>query len=407
MSSVVIDEVLVADRGKKLEPLRIQFSHCQTPLKTESLKMMKSGIFSDNKNKNEYVAVCQVADQQYVGSTKGQNQKESQNLYIALRNKVTNKVKLVEISKVLLSPAVQYPPTTNSVLNLIDNDGSSKKDMEKEFVHRFGMLKGQRMYDQAERLSVKAESVRANLENAADGTTIQNCELVLPKSSDSFEAMLPPRRSDSNLPSQVYEIENIISLNDMAALEENSLILMADEPDVEVDKFKQFSDYFTKEFKRLKSTSLDKEEKLQRVKALLYTEGLIKFSAIKKKSITPGVLDESLPTAIPDTVKRSIREKFSCKQGPTWGLTTMCRDKTICHAIALALVIGNCSIDAENFTSSVKVEMKLLESLIRVVGAHIEKSKSNDVHSKIILKIPLALPPMKRGQGQMKKKEKR
>lgn len=119
-------------------------------------------------------------------------------------------------------------------------------------------------------------------------------------------------------PSQVYEIENIISLNDMAALEENSLILMADEPDVEVDKFKQFSDYFTKEFKRLKSTSLDKEEKLQRVKALLYTEGLIKFSAIKKKSITPGVLDESLPTAIPDTVKRSIREKFSCKQGPTW-----------------------------------------------------------------------------------------
>lgn len=55
--------------------------------------MMKSGIFSDNKNKNEYVAVCQVADQQYVGSTKGQNQKESQNLYIALRNKVTNKVR--------------------------------------------------------------------------------------------------------------------------------------------------------------------------------------------------------------------------------------------------------------------------------------------------------------------------
>ena len=51
----------------------------------------------------------------------------------------------MEISKVLLSPAVQYPPTTNSVLNLIDNNGSSKKDMEKEFVHRFGMLKGQRM----------------------------------------------------------------------------------------------------------------------------------------------------------------------------------------------------------------------------------------------------------------------
>ena len=80
----------------------------------------------------------------------------------------------------------------------------------------------------------------------------------------------------------MYQIENIISLNDMDALEENTKRLMKDDPDVEVDKFKEFSDYFTKEFKRLKSADLDKNEKLQRVKALLYTEGLITFSAIKR-----------------------------------------------------------------------------------------------------------------------------
>ncbi|EFX77832.1 hypothetical protein DAPPUDRAFT_105793 [Daphnia pulex] len=332
-----------------------------------------------------------------MGGTKGQNQKESQMLYIALRNRVTSKVKLVEISKVSLSPIVQYPPTTNPVL--ID-DGSS--NMEKQFVHRFGMLKGQRMYDQAERLTVKAENVKANLENAAIGTAIQDSELVVPKSSDSYETMLPPRNTDTKLPSQVYQIENIVSENDMTALEGITLKLMADESDPDTqEKFKEFSVYFTKEFSRLmKSSHLNKEEKLRCLKALLYTECLIKCSAIKKKSITRDLLDQSLPTSIPDSVRKSIKDKFV--EG--WTLSKMSRDKIICHAIALALAVGSCSVDAESFSSSLKLDMQSLENLIRVVGARTDKDKSNGV-SKIVLKIPLTLPPQKR--GQMKRKERR
>ena len=106
----------------------------------------------------------------------------------------------------------------------------------------------------------------------------------------------------------------------MTALEEITLKLMADAPDPDTqEKFKEFSVYFNKEFSRLlKSSHLNKEEKLQCLKALLYTEGLIKFSAIKQKFITRGVVDESLPTSIPDSVKKSIKEKFSCREGPSW-----------------------------------------------------------------------------------------
>ena len=82
-------------------------------------------------------------------------------------------------------------------------DKKSRNVLSKDFVHRFGMLRGQRIYDQAERLTVKAETGRANLENAAINTTVKDSELVLPKSSDSFEMMHPPRKSEANLVSWI------------------------------------------------------------------------------------------------------------------------------------------------------------------------------------------------------------
>lgn len=47
----------------------------------------------------------------------------------------------------MLSPVIQYPPSTNPMLMEKEegNDRKSKEEMARAFVHRFGMLKGQRM----------------------------------------------------------------------------------------------------------------------------------------------------------------------------------------------------------------------------------------------------------------------
>ncbi|KAI9552180.1 hypothetical protein GHT06_022517 [Daphnia sinensis] len=402
--SFFIEEIKVASRGKKLEPVRIEFSHCQSPLNTDALAAVKSGIYSDSLDKEEYVTICQVEEQCYMGSTKVQNQRESQNLYIALRNKVTNKVKLVEVAKVILSPVVQYPPSTNPMLmeNEEGNDKKSKEEMARAFVHRFGMLKGQRMYDQAERLTVKAETVRANLENAAFNAAFEDSELVLPKSSDSYEIMLPPRNANATTALEVYQLENMIPSSDIVALEETAKLLLVSENDSLMLIDSQFSVYFTDELTRVKRSNLDEEAKLRLLKALIYMEGLIKFSAIKKKTLSRGVVDESLPAVLPDSVKRSIKEQFSSRAESHWTLTKMDRDRTICHVIALALAIGNCSIDAESFISSLQLDMESVQSLIRVVGARLVKDKLMSI-SKIVLAFPLALPPIKRGRAKSKK----
>lgn len=119
----------------------------------------------------------------------------------------------MEISKLLLSPIVRFPNSTNPLLLTRDEKDTkqSKEEMSREFVHRFGMLKGQRLYDQAERLTVKAETVRANLENAAVNTAVEEDEFTLPKSSDSYEMVVPPRNSQAKLVSSfVFEFFDLL-----------------------------------------------------------------------------------------------------------------------------------------------------------------------------------------------------
>lgn len=107
---------------------------------------------------------------------------------------------MVETSSMPLFPIIQYPPSTNPLL--IDKDNkdvkSSQQGISKEFVHRFGMLRGQRLYDQRERLTVKAETLWANLDDAAVNTTI-GLEDFVPKEDQSFNNIMPPRNSNAEV----------------------------------------------------------------------------------------------------------------------------------------------------------------------------------------------------------------
>lgn len=93
----------------------------------------------------------------------------------------------------------QYPDSTNPTFangNNEDKNAKSNSELKREFAHRFGMLKGQRMQDQAERLTVEAEIMSANLENAAASAIIEKEELG---SGNSFESILPPRNVNAAL----------------------------------------------------------------------------------------------------------------------------------------------------------------------------------------------------------------
>ena len=108
----------------------------------------------------------------------------------------------------------------------------------------------------------------------------------------------------------------------MDALEEVGNILLTSEIDqlsALTKNSAQFSVYFSKELNRLKHIdSLGAEKILQLLKALLYTESLIKICTIKEKKLYRDVVKNHLPPIIPESVIESIRGQFTCQEGPSW-----------------------------------------------------------------------------------------
>lgn len=68
--------------------------------------------------------------------------------------------------------------------------------MSKDFVHKFGMLKGQRLYDQAERLTVKADHVRGALESSASRASV-NQDGLSPMKMDLYSGLIPKRNPNA------------------------------------------------------------------------------------------------------------------------------------------------------------------------------------------------------------------
>lgn len=128
--------------------------------------------------------------------------------------------KLVQVSKVSLSPVVEFPKSTNP--DLREEENSEKKtynELRKEFVHKFGMLKGQRLYDQAERLTVKSETLQANIDDAAQNSSVTANDLI-PKIEISYDYLLPPRNTSA-------AVVSLISFILLCTLEPNELLTIS------------------------------------------------------------------------------------------------------------------------------------------------------------------------------------
>lgn len=88
------------------------------------------------------------------------------------------------------------PPSSQNTVLMDKGDEKNKSQrsmaMSKEFVHKFGMLKGQRLYDQAERMTVKLDHVRGAIENSALKAAVIH-EALTPVKLSPYSELLPQR----------------------------------------------------------------------------------------------------------------------------------------------------------------------------------------------------------------------
>lgn len=373
--------------------MRVSFNHAD--LKPDAADHSEVGLFIDSLNDKEYVAICRNQEMFYMGSTVSES--KDQNVFIAIRNKATSKTKLVQVSKVSLSPVVEFPKSTNP--DLREEENSEKKtynELRKEFVHKFGMLKGQRLYDQAERLTVKSETLQANIDDAAQNSSVTANDLI-PKIEISYDYLLPPRNTSAAVASDVYQLKDIITEEDSASLSPlANYCLQADQTEINTwESEKRYSPLFMSQINCIRKASfLDDKSKVQLMGASIYNECLIKMSSLKFSALKTH---DPLGSDFPHDLQRRVKDKFYPVQK---GIPTkMDKERIYCHIIVLSLIIGDRNADAKLLCDSLHISVTTLTPLVRVVGAQYISDKVSGL-SNICLRLPLTVPvskpPMKR-----------
>ena len=149
--------------------------------------------------------------------------------FIAIRNKVTGKTRLVEANEVVLKPEVVYPKSTNPILlqdSAHENKTLAEKiEASKHLIKSFGQAKGQRFYDQQERMMVDSTQVEDKVLKAA-GVVAEDKLEAAPKVEEV--TIIPKRNNEAKRTDQVYKVEDQLTQTELKQLRDKAEVTLQD-----------------------------------------------------------------------------------------------------------------------------------------------------------------------------------
>lgn len=317
---------------------------------------------------------------------------------LAIRKKGCDTFKLVELNSVMVGAQVEPPAVKNpQMLELMrmkeeeenegeENQKKSPEDLNKSLakkkrhlVQEFGQAKGKRVYEQADRMQVESEKLQAKLNkaaNAVDETAIQF------ENQEPVTILTPPCKRDAKRVHEVYNLNDILSEYDLDQLSEAVPVFMEEYDTVEkiraAVKLKQFTELLAVQMEKHVKSGED-----SKLMSAMYMEAILKFLGLKSRDLSKG--PRALPSFIPLGIRHKVFNTFTTEQRTT----PEGRDRGVCYALVLALIINNFSVDFSAVTSSIRcIRVDQLKKLIQVVGASVQ-SDTLTKKSFVTLRLPL------------------
>ena len=324
-----------------------------------------------------------------------------QTTFLAIRNKKTKRIKLIEANTITLGAKTTPPPTSNSVLieeEMKRNDEEMNKNegvddaklksenrlaMNKKLVGEFGQKKGKRMYEQNDRMKVDQETLNDKLSHAASQVDNSSLETLNTSTVETPVTLTPPCNRNATQKEQVYTLENgILSQDEQSKLKTAASVLIEEYKTVMQVKNaiqnKKFSDFFGKLLMRELVNSDP-----QSLAIAIYMEAIINFIGLRARELSKG------PRGMQDFVPFEIRQKvFNLFTNDQNNIVPTTRDSAICYVIVLALMCNRYCVEFSDLTSSIRVKAEQLKKLVKVTGARFQ----TDIPTQktfVVLKIPL------------------
>ncbi|XP_015609823.1 uncharacterized protein LOC107274802 [Cephus cinctus] len=359
-NEAVIDDVRI--QPSKIQPIIVNFQNGE--LKDAEAKKMECDIFYDESQKNRMLALSNGRIV-YSGYRPDLN-KEPMYTMLAIHNKRTGKVRLIQAERWQVSPILDSKNNTEDI---------SRGDEVALLNKQFGSKRMKRRTEQYERMKVNVESVKEQLEKTVSNVEIDKADLTLPSVNDESigNTNVPTCNRNASTESEIYNPYEIVPESKLETLYEAAT-------DVLESNVKGRSKFFTETLNYLKKQS----ESIVKVAFLLYIDCVATWLNMPIKDAKKrGV--EICPYS--RLINDHIIESYSMSSAHGRQRPTSMRDKAILHCMVLGLSILNFSLNIEVFSSivNIRISSKRLTDLARVLGAVPLKSDK----SVVVLKLPL------------------
>ncbi|KAG8228104.1 hypothetical protein J437_LFUL000106 [Ladona fulva] len=294
--------------------------------------------------------------------------------FLAIRNKATNEVKLVEAAIGILAPVYRESKATESEMTSEQLKGALAK--------AYGTKKRRLNAILSETLKVDSEAVK---------TAATNVDIVKeenPQKGESVYDILPAHNREATVIEDVYKLEAIIVPNIVNCFQSEVDRIM--NTSMEELKNDGFSDFFYAAWSILQHKTIEGKKK-SFLQSLLYIEcvsALLHLSPpmLKKPDVDVCYFSKALNSHILDLFTlRSVSGRI---------MPNAQKDKAISYVLLLCFLLFDYKVEISLIVKLTRSSLTRLKLLSRVIGATVNKD------NLAFLRLPLSAPPTPRQRNK-------
>ncbi|XP_053970224.1 uncharacterized protein LOC128872001 [Anastrepha ludens] len=378
-----IEKVYTRSRTTSL-PTLLKFQNGQLAAVSKDATQFSRLLQKRGKESPTNVAMVTTKDQIYHGVVDASEATALTDTYICVRNKITNKVRIIPIEQATLSNHIYNTLEQKPLLAL------TAEHTKTMLMKQFGGRKAARYAYNQENNKVNVDVLKNDLDNTVRETEFTNDTDEKLNTEHNFDILRPKFNKDAKKLEEIYDIRDIVPGELLDRLNEESKVIYS----TPLDKLPIQSDYLCSCVKRIQDSSPTPEGFLH-LKLIIYMDCLLNLLKTRARSIKSVEL-----SGITEKAENDVRSRFSDPHSKPFSRTSHTSEKALCYFIVLSVIIGvNYSVDMNVLAQELGISKQRLIKFAHIVNVH--RSPKTDLFT---LRLPSKMSALPSGFSKKSRK---
>lgn len=365
-------------------PTLLKFQNGQLGVVSKNATQFTRLLQKRGKESIANVAMVISNDQIYHGIVDVSEAAALTDTYICVRNKVTNKLRIIPIEQATLS---------NHIFNTLEQKPLPTLTAEHTramLMKQFGGRKAARFAANQENNKMNVDVLKNDLDNTIREAEFNKEGEEQTDTQHNFDALRPKFNKDAKKIEEIYYIHDIVPVELLDRLDDESKVVYS----TPLDKLPIRSEYLCNCIKLIQDNSPTPDGFLH-LKLIIYMDCLLNLIKSRTRSIKTIEL-----SGITEKAENDVRSRFSDPHSKPFSRTSHTSEKALCYFIVLALIIS------ENFTVGLNVlAQELCVPKVKLVKfAHIVNAVRPTKSDFLTLCLPSKMSALPAGFSRKSKK---